>query len=124
MQYMIVRNQDLLGSCSKNKRQISKFKETENSRYIYQNELDKACFEHDMAYGDFKYLPKRTASDRVLCDKPFNIAKNSKYDGHQYRPTSMIYIFFAKKPTDASTSKETRIDFEKKQLADELHKPY
>ena len=47
-----------------------------------------------MAYGDFKYLPKRIASDKVLCDKPFNIAKNSTYDGHQCRPTSMIYIFF------------------------------
>ena len=41
-----------------------KFKETGNSRYIYQNELDKACFQYDMAYGDFKDLTRRTASDK------------------------------------------------------------
>ena len=44
---------------SKNKERIEKFKETGDSRHIYQNELDKACFQHDMAYGDFKGLPKR-----------------------------------------------------------------
>ena len=53
-----------------------KNKKTRDLRYIYQNELDKACFQHDMAYGDFKYLPKRTASDKVLREKTFNIAKN------------------------------------------------
>ena len=37
-----------------------KFKETEDSRYIYQNKLDKACFRHDMVYGDFKDLTRRT----------------------------------------------------------------
>ena len=48
--------------------------------YIYQKKLDKTCFQHDVAYGDFKYLPRRTASDKVLPDKAFNIAKNPKYD--------------------------------------------
>ena len=48
---------------TKNKERIQKFKETRDSRYIYQNKLDKACFQHDMAYGDFKDLPRRTASD-------------------------------------------------------------
>ena len=43
-----------------------KFKETGNSRYIYQNELDKACFQYDMAYGDFKDLTRRTASDCIF----------------------------------------------------------
>ena len=47
---------------------------------IYQNELGKACFQHHMAYGDFNDLPKRTASDKVLRDKAFNIAKYPKYD--------------------------------------------
>ena len=47
----------------------------ETKRYIYRNELDKACFQHDMAYGDFKDLAKRTATDKVLRDKAFNIAK-------------------------------------------------
>ena len=40
-----------------------------------QNELDKACFQHDMAYGDFRDLKRRTASHKVLRDKAFNIAK-------------------------------------------------
>ena len=38
----------------KKKEKIQKFKETGDSRYIYQNKLHKACFQHDMAYGDFK----------------------------------------------------------------------
>ena len=53
-------------------------KRTGDSKYIYQNELDKACFIHDMAYGDFKDLTRRTAADKGLRDKAFNIAKNLK----------------------------------------------
>ena len=53
---------------------IQKFKETGYSRYIYQKELDKACFQHNMAYGDFEDLTRRTASDKILRDKAFNIA--------------------------------------------------
>ena len=49
-------------------------------QYIYQNKLDKACFQHDVAYGNFQDLPKRAASDKVLRDESFNIAKNPKYD--------------------------------------------
>ena len=67
-------------SFKKNIEKIQKFKEKGDSPYIYQNELDKACFEHEMAYGDFKDLNRRTASDKMLYDKPFNIAKNPKYD--------------------------------------------
>ena len=48
------------GSIPTNKKRIQKIKETEDSRYIYRNELDKACFRHDMAYGDFKDLARRT----------------------------------------------------------------
>ena len=59
---------------TKNKERIQKFKETGNTSYIYKNELDKACFQHDMAYGDFKDLAKRTASDKFLRDKALNIA--------------------------------------------------
>ena len=43
---------------SKNKERIKKFKETGDTKYIYRNELDEACFRHDMAYGDFKDLDK------------------------------------------------------------------
>ena len=69
--------------CAKNKERIQKFKQTGDSRYIYRYELDQACFQHDMAYGDFKDLKRRTAADKVLRDKAFNIAKNAKYDGYQ-----------------------------------------
>ena len=61
------------------KQRIQKFKEEGDSRYIYKNESDKSCFQHDMAYGDFKYLAKRTALDNVLKDKAFKIAENQKY---------------------------------------------
>ena len=58
-------------------------KETGDSQYIYQNELDKACFQDDMAYEDFKDLTRRKATDERLCDKfAFNFAKNPKYDGY------------------------------------------
>ena len=48
-----------------------------------KNELDKVCFQQDMAYGDFKDLKRRTASYKILRDKAFNIAKNHKYDEYQ-----------------------------------------
>ena len=54
------------GPFTKNKERIKKFKETGDTRYIYKNELDKACFQNDMAYRDFKDLKRRTASDKVL----------------------------------------------------------
>ena len=59
------------------KERIQKFKEIGDSRYNYQNKLDKACFQDDMAYADFKDLTRKTASDKVLRDKAFDIAKNS-----------------------------------------------
>ena len=67
----------------KNKERIQKCKETGDTSYIYKNELDKTFFQHDVSYGDFKDLARRTASDKVLRDKAFNIAKNRKYDGYQ-----------------------------------------
>ena len=54
------------GPFTKNKERIQKFKKTGDTSYIYKNELDKNCFQHDMAYGDFKELARRTASDKVL----------------------------------------------------------
>ena len=68
--------------------------ETRDSRYIYQNELDNACFQHDMAYGDFKDLDRRTAADKILRDKAFNIAKNLKYNAYQRGLTSVVYKCF------------------------------
>ena len=84
------------GPFTKNKERIKKNKQTGDPRYIYQNELDKACFQHDTAYRDFKNLNRRTAVDRVLRDKPFNITKNSKHDGHQRRFSSFVYKVFDK----------------------------
>ena len=60
------------------KERMQKFKETGDSRYIYQNELDKTCFQDDMAYRDFKDLTRRTASDEILHDKVFDIAMDFK----------------------------------------------
>ena len=78
------------GPFTKNKEIIQKVKQTGDTNYIYKNELDKACFQHDMAYGDFKDLKRRTASDKILRDKAFNIAKNPKYDGYQRGLASMV----------------------------------
>ena len=105
----------------KNKKRIQKFKETGDTNYIYKNELDKACFQHDMAYGDFKDLKRRTFSDKVLRDKAFNIAKNPKYDGYQRGLASMVYKFFDK--TSAGSGVANNEIKQNLQLAKELHKP-
>ena len=68
---MVIKNQNL-----------SKRKKLVDYREIYQNELDKASFQHEKASGDFKDLIIRTASDKILWDKAFNIAKNLKCDGY------------------------------------------
>ena len=107
------------GPFTKNKERIQKFKETGDTSYIYKNELDKACFQHDMAYGDFKDLAKRTAADKVLRDKAFKIASDQKYDGYQRGLASMVYKFFDKK----SQGNGLAINKENIQLADELHEP-
>ena len=86
------------GAFTKNKERVQKFKETGNTSYTYKNELNKACFQRDMAYGDFKDLKRRMVSNKVLRVKAFNIAKNPKYDGYQRGVASMVYRFFDKKP--------------------------
>ena len=98
---------------------FQKFKETGDSRYIYQNELDKACLQHDMVYGDFKDLSRRLASDKMLCDKAFNIAKNPKYDGYQRGLASLVYIFLIKNFWQRIKSKI----ISNKELAEDLQKP-
>ena len=72
-------------------------KKQEIQAIFTKNELDKTCFQHDMAYGDFKDLTKRTAADKVLRDKAFKIASNQKYDGYQRGLAAMVYKFFDKK---------------------------
>ena len=76
---------------------IKKELETGNTEFIYRNEFDKACFQHDMAYGKTKDLVKGTQSDKVLKDKAFRIASDPKYDGYQRGLSQMVHIVFDKK---------------------------
>ena len=80
--------------------------QTEDTNFIYENELDKACFQHDVAYGKAKKLVKRTQSDKVLKDKAFEIARDSKYDGCQRGLASMIYKFSDKKSSGSGIANE------------------
>ena len=107
------------GPFTKHKERINKFLNTGDTRFIYRNDLDKACFQHDSAYSDSKALVKRTQSDKILRDKAFNIAKNPKYDGYQRGLASMVYKFF-----DKTSAKGSGIsNKENSELANELHKP-
>ena len=116
------------GPFTKSKEWIEKFNETGYSRYVSRNKLDRACFQHDMAYGYFKDLARRTASDKVLRNKTFNIAKNRKYDGYQRSLASMVYKLFDKKSTSLADESAKGRDFksvlkQNEKLAEELHKP-
>ena len=94
------------GPFTKNKERTEKFIQTENTDFIYKNELDKACFQHDMAYGKSKNLTKRTQLDKVLRDKTFKIASNPKYNGYQRELASMVYKFFDKKSCGSGVDAE------------------
>ena len=79
------------GPFIKNKEKLQTFKETDSKYiYIYQIELDKACFQHNIAYGGFENLPTEPAADKVLHDKAFNIAQNPKYVKYQRDLASMV----------------------------------
>ena len=105
------------GPFTKHKEKINKFMTTGATRFIYRNDLDKACFQHDSAYSDTKDLVKRTQSDKILRDKAFNIAKTPKYDVYQRGLASMVYKFFDKESMGGGIHKENS------ELANELHKP-
>ena len=105
------------GPFTKIKERIGKFMQTGNTDFIYRNRLDKACFQHDMAYGKSKDLTKRTQSDKVLRDKAFKIASDPKYDGYQRGLASMVYKFFDKKPSGSGVDTEPNY-----QLPNELHR--
>ena len=91
--------------------------QTRDTDFIYRKELDKACFQHDMAYGKSKDLIKRTQSDKVLRDKVFKIASDPKYDGYQRGRASMVYKFFDK--NSSGNGVETEPNY---QLANELRR--
>ena len=110
-------NYSACGPFTKSKERIKKFMQTGNTDFIYRNELDEPCFQHDMAYGKSKDLTKRTQSDTVLRDKAFKIASEPKYDGYPRGLASMAYKFFYKKSSRSGVATES--DY---QLANELHK--
>ena len=107
------------GPFTKHEQRIQKFKETGDTKYIYKNELDKACFVHDAAYSDSKDLTKRTVADKILKNRAFDIAKDPKYDGYQRGLASMVYKFFDSKVSGSGA----KLRPENEQLANELHKP-
>ena len=115
------------GPFTRHKERIKKFKRTGDTRYIYRNELDKACFQHDSAYADHKDLINRTEADKVLRDKVYDIASNPEYDGYQRGLVSMVYNFFDKKSTAGPSSLERTgsgiVRDSSSILANELHKP-
>ena len=111
------------GPFTKNKERIQKFKETGDTNYIYKNEIDKPCFQHDMTYGDFKDLARRRASDKVLRDKAFNIAKDPKYDGYQRSLAAMVDKFFDKKTAGIVNMHANNKIKQNHRLAEELYKP-
>ena len=75
---------------TRHKERIKEFKRTGDTRYIYRNEHDKACFQHDSAYADHKDLINRTEADKILRDKADDIASNPEYDGYQRGLASMV----------------------------------
>ena len=80
--------------------------QTWDTNFIYENELDNACFQHDMAYGKIKDLVKRFQSVKVLKDKALKIASDPKYDGYQRGLASMVYKFFDKKSSGSGIANE------------------
>ena len=103
------------GPFTKYCKRIQKFKEAGNLKYLYRNELGKACFAHDATYSDSKDLAKETIWDKILTDRAYEIARNHKYHGYQRALASMIYKIF-----DEKTGSEVSVNEE---LAEELHKP-
>ena len=114
------------GPFTRHKQRIKKFKQTGDTRYIYRNDLDKACFQHDPAYANNKDLINTTKADKVLKDKAYNIASNPEYDGYQRSLASMVYKFFDKKSMGSGTAEPSSLERIAKDssliLADELHK--
>ena len=112
------------GPFTRHKERIKEFKSTGDTRYIYRNELDKACFQHDSAYADHKDLINRTEADKVLRDKAYDIASNPEDDGYQRGLAGMVYKFFDKKSIGSGVKNlKDRTKPSSSILADELHKP-
>ena len=130
------------GPFTRHKERIKEFKRTGDTRLLYRNELDKACFKHDAAYAKYKDVENRLISHQKLRNSAYDIAGNPKYDGYQRGLASMVYKFFDSKvaPLDKetmsgkgnakSTAKPSALarsslkrTKSKKNLAEELDKP-
>ena len=112
------------GPFTRHKERIKEFKRTGDTRYIYGNELDKACFQHDSAYADHKDLINRTEADKVLRDKAYDIASNPEYDDYQRGLAGMVYNVFDKKSTGSGFKKlKNTTKLSSSILANEFHKP-
>ena len=106
------------GPFTKSKKRIEKFMKTGNIDYIYRNDLDKACFQHDLGYSKYQDLTITKQLNKVLRDQVFKIASNPKDDGYQRALASMVFKFFDKK------TKGNGVNFmPNQQLENELHKP-
>ena len=122
---------------TRHKERIKEFKRTGDTRLLYRNELDKACFTHDAAYAKYKDVENRLISDQKLRNSAYDIASNPKYDGYQRGLASMVYKFFDCKvaPLDKKTmsgkvnakhtAKPSSLERtgNNKILAEELYKP-
>ena len=92
----IVKRYSACGPFTKYTQRIQDFLNTDKLSYIYKNDLDKACFQHDIAYNKSQDSEKRTQSDIVLKNKALKIASNPKYNGYERGLASMVYKFFDK----------------------------
>ena len=125
------------GPFTRHEERIKEFKRTGDTRLLYRNELDKACFKHDAAYAKYKDVENRLISDQKLRNSAYNIASNPKYDGYQRGLASMVYKFFDSKVAQPdkktmsgkgnakSTAEPSALELtgNNKILAEELHKP-
>ena len=105
------------GPFTRHEERIQKFKETGDTNYVFKNELNRACFVHDVAYSDSKDLTKRTIADKNLKNSALDIVKDPKYDGYQRGLASMVYKFFDSKVSGSGA----KLIPENEQLANELH---
>ena len=101
---------------------IQKFEETGDTRCICQNELDNVCFQHDMAYGVHKHLPRRTTFDKRMRYREFAIDSNPQYYGYQSGITSVVYKCYDKKSRTNTAHTVTVNISENQYLANELHR--
>ena len=85
------------GPFTRHKERIKEFNRTVDTRLLYRNELDKACFKHDAAYAKYKDVENRLIPDQKLKNSAYDIASNPKYDGYQRGLASMVYKFFDSK---------------------------